>query len=147
MGCAIFFWICFIKPLKRITKIPFKPLKNNGKRWVVNVEWKLIYHLPFIIYHSNSPFKFHFHIHTKWDAPRPFLYSNSVLFALFFVLWDIKRLMPFYIAFSSLKLKLVPLSNFDSTWILLPWAWTMCFTMESPRPVPPLSLVRLLSTR
>ncbi len=68
---------------------------------------------------------------------RPFLYSTFMLYALFFTLYSListfyskistlvrykKGRGLFYNARSSLKLKLVPLSTFDSTWILLPWA-------------------------
>ena len=41
----------------------------------------------------------------------------------------------------------VPSPRRLSTWILPLWSRTACLTMESPRPVPPTSLERLLSTR
>jgi hypothetical protein len=127
-------------------------------------------YLPFTIHHS--PFKFYFFTHKKWGHLSPFfipplcsmlyalcsmlyalcsmLYALcSMLYALCSMLYALCSMLYAlnYIAFSSLKLKLVPLSTFESTVILLPCAWTMCFTMDRPRPVPPLSLVRLLSIR
>ena len=47
----------------------------------------------------------------------------------------------------SVKLTVVPWPSALSTWSSPPWAWTRCFTIASPSPVPPTSRDRVLSTR
>ena len=45
------------------------------------------------------------------------------------------------------KKKRLPFPGSLSTQTLPPWLCTMCFTMDNPRPVPPCSRERALSTR
>ena len=133
--CAIFFRICFTKPCWWARNL------SIHKKWGLRSPFFIPY-----LYSLLLNFNFIPKFIQKGTQCVPFCIP-TLRFLLCSLCFDIKRPRPFYNAFSSLKLKLVPLSPFDSTWILLPWAWTMCFTMERPSPVPPLSLVRLLSIR
>ncbi len=130
LGCALFFRICFTKPCWWARNL------SIHKKWGPKSPFFIPYLYSLLLNFNFTP-KFI----QKGTHCVPFCIPT-----LYFILCALISNLN-YIAFSSLNEKLVPLSTFDSTWILLPCAWTMCFTMESPRPVPPLSLVRLLSIR
>ena len=62
-----------------------------------------------------------------------------------FVTKPLSRIYP--AARGRVKLKIDPLPGALSTWTVPPCDCTICFTMESPSPVPPLSRLRPSSTR
>ncbi len=51
------------------------------------------------------------------------------------------------LSFGKVTVMVVPLPRVESTWMVPRWIITACLTMDKPRPVPPTSLDRLLSTR
>ena len=78
----------------------------------------------------------------RWEDIRNHRQRGFPLPVVFYLL---SRL--YSLSFGSVTVMVVPLPKAESTWMVPRWIITACLTMDKPRPVPPTSLDRLLSTR
>ncbi len=78
----------------------------------------------------------------RWEDIRNHRQRGFPLPVVFYLL---SRL--YSLSFGKVTVMVVPLPRVESTWMVPRWIITACLTMDKPRPVPPTSLDRLLSTR
>ena len=85
------------------------------------------------------------HAGRQRSAGRIYEITGSGVSPLPVVFYLLSRL--YSLSFGSVTVMVVPLPRVESTWMVPRWIITACLTMDKPRPVPPTSLDRLLSTR
>ena len=85
------------------------------------------------------------HAGRQRSAGRIYEITGSGVSQLPVVFYLLSRL--YSLSFGKVTVMVVPLPRVESTWMVPRWIITACLTMDKPRPVPPTSLDRLLSTR